>query len=74
VIEGVIGTLEKGKGGHGGKSLVSGAALGYVLIRIQTVSQTVTNASTLLNTWTRMLSRIEHNQRVILDPNWNGAA
>jgi hypothetical protein len=38
-----------------------------------TVSQTVTNASTLLNTWTRILSQTEHNQRLILNPNWNGA-
>lgn len=38
-----------------------------------TVSQTVTNASALLNTWTRILSQTEHNQRLILNPNWNGA-
>ncbi|KAK4643395.1 hypothetical protein QC761_408525 [Podospora bellae-mahoneyi] len=39
-----------------------------------TVSQTVTNASTLLNTWTRILSQTEHNQRLILNPNWKGAS
>ncbi|EGS19809.1 DASH complex subunit duo1-like protein [Thermochaetoides thermophila DSM 1495] len=38
-----------------------------------TVSQTVTNATTLLNTWTRMLSQTEHNQRLILNPEWKGA-
>ncbi|KAK4164501.1 DASH complex subunit Duo1-domain-containing protein [Cladorrhinum sp. PSN259] len=38
-----------------------------------TVSKTVDNASTLLNTWTRILSQTEHNQRLILNPNWNGA-
>jgi hypothetical protein len=38
-----------------------------------TVSQTVTNASTLLNTWTRILSATEHNQRLIMNPNWKGA-
>ncbi|OIW25164.1 hypothetical protein CONLIGDRAFT_673307 [Coniochaeta ligniaria NRRL 30616] len=38
-----------------------------------TVSQTVSNASTLLNTWTRILSQTEHNQRLILNPGWNGA-
>ncbi|KAJ9165685.1 hypothetical protein NKR19_g219 [Coniochaeta hoffmannii] len=38
-----------------------------------TVSQTVTNASTLLNTWTRILSQTEHNQRLIQNPNWKGA-
>lgn len=37
------------------------------------MSQTVSNASTLLNTWTRILSQTEHNQRVILNPNWHGA-
>ncbi|KAK4190781.1 DASH complex subunit Duo1-domain-containing protein [Podospora australis] len=39
-----------------------------------TVSKTVDNASTLLNTWTRILSQTEHNQRLILNPNWNGAS
>ncbi|KAK1759696.1 DASH complex subunit Duo1-domain-containing protein [Echria macrotheca] len=38
-----------------------------------TVSKTVENASTLLNTWTRILSQTEHNQRLILNPNWKGA-
>ncbi|OAA63850.1 DASH complex, subunit Duo1 [Cordyceps fumosorosea ARSEF 2679] len=36
------------------------------------VTQTVNNASTLLNTWTRILSQTEHNQRLILDPRWKG--
>lgn len=39
----------------------------------QSVSQTVNNASTLLNTWTRMLSQTEHNQRLILNPKWKGS-
>ncbi|KAI5304705.1 hypothetical protein KEM56_006081 [Ascosphaera pollenicola] len=39
-----------------------------------TVSQTVDSASTLLNTWTRILAQTEHNQRLILDPNWHGAS
>lgn len=39
----------------------------------QSVSQTVTNASTLLNTWTRILSQTEHNQRLILDRDWHGS-
>ncbi|KAF3007471.1 hypothetical protein E8E13_004773 [Curvularia kusanoi] len=38
-----------------------------------TVSQTVQNASTLLQTWTRILSQTEHNQRLILNPQWQGA-
>ena len=33
----------------------------------------MTNASTLLNTWTRILSQTEHNQRLILNPTWQGA-
>ncbi|KAJ5793567.1 hypothetical protein N7457_000166 [Penicillium paradoxum] len=40
---------------------------------METVSRTVTSASTLLNTWTRILSQTEHNQRLILNPNWQGA-
>lgn len=40
---------------------------------METVSATVSNASTLLSTWTRILSQTEHNQRLILNPNWSGA-
>ncbi|PON22327.1 hypothetical protein TGAM01_v208810 [Trichoderma gamsii] len=40
---------------------------------MESVSKTVSNASTLLNTWTRILSQTEHNQRLILDPTWKGA-
>ncbi|EHK18204.1 uncharacterized protein TRIVIDRAFT_111607 [Trichoderma virens Gv29-8] len=40
---------------------------------MDSVSKTVSNASTLLNTWTRILSQTEHNQRLILDPTWKGA-
>lgn len=43
------------------------------LIINQAVSRTVTNASSLLNTWTRILSQTEHNQRLILNPSWQGA-
>ncbi|KAH6617959.1 DASH complex subunit Duo1-domain-containing protein [Chaetomium sp. MPI-SDFR-AT-0129] len=38
-----------------------------------TVSQTVTGASTLLNTWTRILSQTEHNQRLLLNRDWKGS-
>jgi hypothetical protein len=41
---------------------------------IQTVSRTVTSASTLLNTWIRILSQTEHNQRLLLSTNWHGAS
>ena len=34
---------------------------------------TVRNASTLLNTWTRILSQTEHNQRLVLHPGFKGA-
>ncbi|PTB39446.1 uncharacterized protein TrAFT101_007768 [Trichoderma asperellum] len=40
---------------------------------MESVSKTVSNASSLLNTWTRILSQTEHNQRLILDPTWKGA-
>ncbi|KAI0434241.1 hypothetical protein F5Y09DRAFT_296978 [Xylaria sp. FL1042] len=40
---------------------------------MQTVSNTVNAASTLLNTWTRILSQTEHNQRLLLNPSWKGA-
>lgn len=38
------------------------------------VSRTVASASTLLNTWIRILSQTEHNQRLILNPAWQGAS
>lgn len=37
------------------------------------MSRTVNSASTLLNAWTRILSQTEHNQRLILNPSWQGA-
>lgn len=40
---------------------------------METVNRTVNDASTLLATWTRILSQTEHNQRLILDPQWQGA-
>jgi hypothetical protein len=40
---------------------------------MNTVHSTVNNASTLLGTWTRILSQTEHNQRLILNPQWKGA-
>jgi hypothetical protein len=39
-----------------------------------TVNTTVSSASRLLQTWTRILSQTEHNQRLILSPNWGGAS
>lgn len=47
---------------------------GGLLTHNQTVSRTVNSASILLNTWTRILSQAEHNQRLILNPNWHGAS
>ncbi|KAF2665804.1 hypothetical protein BT63DRAFT_428751 [Microthyrium microscopicum] len=40
---------------------------------METVSKTVDSASSLLQTWTRILSQSEHNQRLILNPRWQGA-
>ena len=39
-----------------------------------TINSTVAQSSTLLNTWTRILSQTEHNQRLILNPGWQGAS
>ena len=41
---------------------------------VDAVSATVSNASNLLTTWTRILSQTEHNQRLILNPQWQGAS
>lgn len=41
---------------------------------MESVSGTVNNASTLLQTWTRILSQTEHNQRLILNEGWKGAS
>ncbi|KZZ91439.1 DASH complex, subunit Duo1 [Moelleriella libera RCEF 2490] len=49
------------------------ATLGRAGGNMQIVAQTVANASTLLQTWTRMLSQTEHNQRLLLHPDWKGA-
>ncbi|KAL8944533.1 MAG: hypothetical protein Q9211_000544 [Gyalolechia sp. 1 TL-2023] len=48
-------------------------SLERVGVNMNTVSCTVNDASALLNTWTRILSQTEHNQRLILDPSWRGA-
>ena len=49
------------------------ASLNKAKENMDTVHRTVNNASTLLATWTRILSQTEHNQRLILNPNWHGA-
>ncbi|KAH8695353.1 DASH complex subunit Duo1-domain-containing protein [Talaromyces proteolyticus] len=41
---------------------------------MENVSRTVDSASTLMNTWTRILSQTEHNQRLLLNPKWQGAS
>ncbi|KAF2226396.1 DASH complex subunit Duo1-domain-containing protein, partial [Elsinoe ampelina] len=40
---------------------------------MSTVNSSVRSASTLLDTWTRILSQTEHNQRLLLNPEWQGA-
>lgn len=76
VIEGVVDSLERAKGNMDvGFYIHSSSKFTSNLIQIhQTVSRTVTNASTLLSTWTRILSQTEHNQRLILKPAWHGAS
>ncbi|PHH71531.1 hypothetical protein CDD82_6454 [Ophiocordyceps australis] len=49
------------------------ATLGRAGGNMEVVSQTVRNASTLLDTWSRILSQTEHNQRLLLHPGWQGA-
>jgi hypothetical protein len=73
VIEGVIGTLERAKGNMGVCKPLKHSLFFPLTLALQTVSKTVDNASTLLNTWTRILSQTEHNQRLILNPEWKGA-
>ena len=60
---------------HSMNQVISGitASLEKAKSNMDTVAATVDNASTLLNTWTRVLSQTEHNQRLILNPNWHGA-
>ena len=41
---------------------------------MSTVQQTVSNASRLLDTYTRILAQAEHNQRLLLHPEWKGAS
>ncbi|KAF7188692.1 DASH complex subunit duo1 [Pseudocercospora fuligena] len=50
------------------------ASLTKAKANMETVHKTVNNASTLLATWTRILGQTEHNQRVILNPNFQGAS
>ncbi|KAI9830378.1 MAG: hypothetical protein M1826_004801 [Phylliscum demangeonii] len=38
------------------------------------VSRTVQSASALLDTWIQVLSQTEHNQRLMLNPSWQGAS
>lgn len=49
-------------------------SLNKVKASMATVNKTVSSASQLLQTWTRILSQTEHNQRLILSPNWGGAS
>jgi hypothetical protein len=73
VIEGVVESLQKAKDNMG----VSPASLQGNRRKVnngQTVSRTVNSASTLLQTWTRILSQTEHNQRLLLNPQWQGAS
>ncbi len=75
VMEGVVDSLERAKGNME-------VTWSFYLLSIrkltsppgQTVSRTVTSASTLLDTWIRILSQTEHNQRLILNPSWHGVS
>lgn len=42
-------------------------------VNLATMQTNMTAAKSLLKTWTRILSQAEHNQRLILNPEWPGA-
>ena len=72
VIEGVVESLQKAKDNM---AVSANTQISHHKLTSQkTVSKTVLNASTLLQTWTRILSQTEHNQRLILNPQWQGAS
>ena len=74
VIEGVVASLQKAKSNMSVRPHSPFLPLLTILTSTpQTVSHTVHNATTLLQTWTRILSQTEHNQRLILSPQWQGA-
>ncbi|KAL9583975.1 MAG: hypothetical protein Q9212_002397 [Teloschistes hypoglaucus] len=57
------------------------AALRKELAGLRTINQTIEGAidgleraRSNMDTWTRILSQTEHNQRLILDPSWRGAS
>jgi sugar-specific transcriptional regulator TrmB len=50
------------------------ASLSRAQSNVSVLSNTVDSASSLLETWTRILSQTEHNQRLILNPRWQGAS
>ena len=72
VIEGLLSSIECAKGNME-VSEINPTRQKLSSPDLQAVSRTITSASTLLNTWTRILSQTEHNQRLILNPNWHGA-
>ncbi|KAH8146320.1 uncharacterized protein LAJ45_09763 [Morchella importuna] len=49
------------------------ASLDKAKDNMETVSQTVANANTLLDLWIRILSQTEHTQRLLLSGHWQGA-
>ncbi|KAI4257419.1 MAG: hypothetical protein LQ352_001655 [Teloschistes flavicans] len=73
-IEGAIDGLERARGNMDVCSLSQCQKSSSIDQMVETVSHTVHDASTLLQTWTRILSQTEHNQRLILDPSWRGAS
>jgi hypothetical protein len=50
------------------------ASLSRARSNVAALSTTVDSTSSLLETWTRILSQTEHNQRLILNPRWQGAS
>jgi hypothetical protein len=74
VVERVLSSLDRAKINMEVCAMLSSIRLWDKFLTLeQTVSTTVTSASTLLNMWIRILSQTEHNQRLLLDPQWQGA-
>lgn len=73
-IEGAIENLAKARNSMKVRHQPIQWTLGLTAFSHQTISTTVHSASSLLQTWTAILSQTEHNQRLILSPSWHGSS
>lgn len=70
VVEGVLNSLQQAKMNLNVSfpSFLNGFIANYR----KTTSTTINSATSLLSTWTAILSRTEHNQRLLLNSAWQG--